>query len=183
MAIAAGEYEIGPESGRLVIRTFREGVAAKVGHDLLIEAARWEGHVSVPTDSAAPPTAWVKVELGALKVLEGTGGVKPLSDRDKNQIQQTMHKTLRVDRHPQATFTSTGLELHDDSATVEGDLVLAGHTHPQRLEIRQRDEVTLDGTATVVQSWWGIKPYSGFLGALKLRDAVDVEFTVTLPPR
>lgn len=183
MAVAAGEYEIGPETGRLLVRTFRQGVAAKAGHDLVIEAARWEGHVVVPADSATQPTVSVKVDLGALNILEGTGGVKPLSDGDKRQIQKTMHKELRTDRHPHAAFTSTVVELHDGSTTVEGDLTLTGQTHPQGLEIQQRDEVTLAGTASVVQSRWGIKPYSGFLGALKLRDAVDIEFTVSLPAR
>ena len=30
-------------------------------------------------------------------------------------------------------------------------------------------------TGTVVQSAYGIKPYTGFFGALKVRDAVDFE--------
>jgi len=33
-----------------------------------------------------------------------------------------------------------------------------------------------------VQSEWGIKPYSAFLGALKLRDAVDIDVEATLVP-
>jgi hypothetical protein len=36
------------------------------------------------------------------------------------------------------------------------------------------------GTGTVVQSAFGIKPYVGFFGALKLRDEVGVEFEVDL---
>jgi hypothetical protein len=37
------------------------------------------------------------------------------------------------------------------------------------------------GTATVVQSTFGLKPYVGFFGALKLKDEVGVEVEVTLP--
>ncbi|MFE4176580.1 YceI family protein [Streptomyces sp. NPDC056909] len=183
MAVAAGEYEIGPETGRLLLRVFREGVAARIGHDLLIEATRWEGHVSLPADTgtAAQPTVTVRIDLGTLEVREGTGGVKPLSDGDRQQIRRNMRKVLRTDRHPHAAFTSTRVELHDGRATVEGDLTLTGQTHPQRLEIQQRDEDTLTGATTLVQSRWGIKPYSGFFGALRLRDAVDIEFTVSLP--
>ncbi|GGK21669.1 polyisoprenoid-binding protein [Streptomyces camponoticapitis] len=178
--MAAGEYEIGRETGRLLVRTYRQGLAAKVGHDLLIEATRWEGHVVVPADSAARPTVSVRMDTGALEVVEGTGGVNPLSEGDRQQIQRTMRKMLRTDRYPHVAFTSTAVELRDDSATVDGDLTLTGQTHPQRLEIEQRDEATLVGTASLVQSRWGVKPYSGFLGALKLRDAVDIEFTVSL---
>jgi hypothetical protein len=35
-------------------------------------------------------------------------------------------------------------------------------------------------TATVVQSDFGIKPYAAFLGALRVRDAVDVEVELDL---
>jgi polyisoprenoid-binding protein YceI len=181
MAVAAGEYEIGPPTGRLLVRTFRQGVAAKAGHDLLIEVAGWEGRVTVPADSAAQPAVSVRVDLGTLQVLEGTGGVKPLSEGDKKQIRETMHKVLQVDRDRYATFTSTGAEVQGDSAVVEGDLALFGQTHPLRLDVRQRDDGTVAGTASVVQTQWGIKPYTGFFGALKLRDAVDIEFTVALP--
>jgi len=38
------------------------------------------------------------------------------------------------------------------------------------------------GSATITQSKWGIKPYSAFFGALRLRDEVEVEFDVALAP-
>ena len=37
------------------------------------------------------------------------------------------------------------------------------------------------GTGTVVQSAYGIKPYTAFFGALKVRDTVDVEVEATIP--
>ena len=182
MAVAAGEYVIGPQSGRLILRTFRQGVAAKAGHDLVIEASDWEGRVVIPEDPAGQPTVSVRVDLEALNVVEGTGGVKPLTDGDKQQIKQNMRKVLNVGRDRYATFTSTRAQIHNGSAVVEGELTLAGQTHPLQLEVRQQDDGTVVGTASVVQSRWGIKPYSGFFGALKLRDAVDVEFSAALNP-
>lgn len=135
-----------------------------------------------PADPDAPPQVTVRVNLGALRVREGTGGVKPLSVGDRRQIQQTMRKVLRVDQHPEAVFTSRLVAVNGDDAVMEGDLALAGRSHPLRLVVRRREDGTLTGRATVVQSQWGIKPYSGFLGALKVRDAVDVEWAVTLAP-
>jgi hypothetical protein len=38
------------------------------------------------------------------------------------------------------------------------------------------------GGASVVQSRWGIRPYSAFLGALRLSDEVKVDFDVALTP-
>jgi hypothetical protein len=40
---------------------------------------------------------------------------------------------------------------------------------------------TYRGTGTVVQSAYGIKPYTAFFGALKVRDTVDVEVEATIP--
>jgi polyisoprenoid-binding protein YceI len=183
MGVAAGEYRVGSDTGRLVVRTYRQGVASKAGHDLVIEATEWEGRVTVPADAGEQPSVSVRVNLRGLTVVEGTGGIRPLNAGDKHQIQQTMREALQVDRHPQATFTSTAVDVQGDSATVEGELTLAGQTHPLRLRVRRQDDATVAGATSVVQSQWGIKPYSGLFGALKLRDAVDVEFTVALPAR
>ena len=35
MALASGTHRIGPDNASLEVRTYREGVAAKVGHDLI----------------------------------------------------------------------------------------------------------------------------------------------------
>lgn len=39
------------------------------------------------------------------------------------------------------------------------------------------------GSAVVTQSRWGIRPYSAFLGALRVADDVTVRFDVALVPR
>lgn len=36
-------------------------------------------------------------------------------------------------------------------------------------------------TFTVVESQWGIKPFKALMGALTVRDAVDVSIDVALP--
>jgi polyisoprenoid-binding protein YceI len=181
MSLKAGEYDIDSSNGRLLLRTFRRGVAAKAGHDLLIEASVWHGHVSMPDNTGAEPALAVEVDMRQLEVLEGTGGVKALSDGDRREIKETMRKRLQSDQHPVATFTSTHVQIDGDLAAIDGQLTLGGQTHPLRLDVRQQAEGVVTGTATVVQTTWGIKPYTGFLGALKLRDDVQVEFLVTLP--
>ena len=44
---------------------------------------------------------------------------------------------------------------------------------------RSLDEV--HGTIPVTQSAWGIKPYRGLMGALKVRDDVEVVIDARLP--
>ena len=49
----AGAYRLGPESGRLLVKTTRTGLGAKAGHDLTIEVTRWHGHATVDTADPA----------------------------------------------------------------------------------------------------------------------------------
>jgi hypothetical protein len=52
-------------------------------------------------------------------------------------------------------------------------------TRPVTLQGRVADGRIVGG-ATVVQSRWGIRPYSAFFGALKLSDEVKIDFDIAL---
>lgn len=120
--------------------------------------------------------------MGSLVVREGTGGIKPLSDRDKREIVVTARKTLGADRHPEATFTATDFKpAPGGGGEISGTLTLAGRARPIALRVSESGPGTYQATASVVQTQFGIKPSSGFLGALKVRDAVDVQARVSLP--
>lgn len=180
MSFGPGEHELAPPGATLRLRTYRQGLAAKAGHDLVLEATAWRGNVVVPDDPDGVPSVTVEVDLRSLHVVEGTGGVKPLSAGDKEEIRKTMQKPLRTADHPMATFRSTEVRVDGDRATLRGELSLAGQAHPVELQAQRQPDGTVVAHAEVVQSAWGIKPYTGFLGALKLRDAVDVD--VVVPP-
>jgi YceI-like domain len=68
-----------------------------------------------------------------------------------------------------------------ESFAVDGVLTIEGATRPVTIQGGVA-EGRVRGTATIVQSQWGIKPYSAFLGALRLKDEVMVEFDVALQP-
>lgn len=180
MRLVPGDHELGPRCGTLRLRTYRQGLAAKVGHDLVLEASEWRGNVAVPDEPDGVPTVTAEVNLRSLHVVEGSGGVKPLTDGDKEEIRRAMQKPLRIADYPTAMFRSTEVRIDGGKATLQGELTLAGRTHSVTLQVARETDGTLVGHAEVVQSVWGIKPYTGLLGALKLRDAVDVDVSVSL---
>ena len=47
MALASGIHRLGPDNASLQVKTYREGMAAKVGHDLVIEVTRWDATVDL----------------------------------------------------------------------------------------------------------------------------------------
>jgi polyisoprenoid-binding protein YceI len=179
VAAITGNFRLGPDNGRVVLRTGRQGIAAKAGHDLTIEITRWSARVDVPGDDITAVTVSAELDLGSLEVREGTGGAKPLTDRDRAEIRKTMGGIIGTGT---ASFTSSKVVRSGASGgAVEGTFTLGGQSEPVRLQVSEPAPGRYRGSGTVVQSALGIKPYVGFFGALKLKDEVGVEFEVTIP--
>jgi hypothetical protein len=178
MALDVGRYAL---QGRLTLRTSRDGIAAQAGHDLTIDVGTWSGGLVIGQD-LVPASLDVRAELGSLVVRAGTGGIKPLTDRDRREIIATARKVLSVDRYPEVTFTASSFSPAEDGGTIDGTLTLAGQSGPLRLQVRQAAPDRYLATTSVRHTSFGIKPYSGFLGALKVSDEVAVEVEVGLTP-
>ena len=67
-------------------------------------------------EDLSPAGLTVQIDMGSLIVREGTGGLKPLTDRDRREIAVTARKTLGADRHPEATFSATEFKPGDEAA-------------------------------------------------------------------
>jgi polyisoprenoid-binding protein YceI len=177
----AGTYRLGPEAGRLLVNTTRTGLGAKAGHDLTIEVTHWHGHATVDTAVPANSSVTIQVDVDSLQVRQGTGGVKPLTDADRAEISKTLKQVLHTAKHPTITFQSRRVDGSVGSFTLDGELTIMGITRPVTVQGGVTDGRVVGG-ATVVQSRWGIRPYSAFLGALRLSDEVKVDFDVALTP-
>jgi polyisoprenoid-binding protein YceI len=182
VADITGNFRLGPDNGRVVLKTSRQGIAARAGHDLTIEVTRWSAQVEVPDENAGGVTAATvnaELDLGSLEVREGSGGAKTLTDRDRGDIKKQMSGILGTGT---ASFTSSRIvRVGSTGGAIEGTFTLNGRSEPIRLQVSEQGPGRYRGTATVVQTALGIKPYVGFFGALKLKDEVGVEFEVNLP--
>jgi polyisoprenoid-binding protein YceI len=180
MALQPGRHQLGPDHGRIILRTFRDGLAATAGHDLTIEAPRWSGVLEVNED-LSPASLEVRIDMGALVVRDGTGGIKPLSDRDRREIAVTARKVLASDRNPEAVFAADKFApAPGGGGEIGGTFTLSGTARPLTMRVSETGPGRYHADATVVQSEYGIKPYTAFLGALRVRDAVDVAIDVDL---
>jgi polyisoprenoid-binding protein YceI len=178
VGVADGSYLVGPQSGRLLVKTARTGLGAKAGHDLTIEVTRWHGNVVVNATDPAKSSVTVEVDVGSFEVRQGTGGVKPLTDADRAEIKDTLRrKILNTEQHPAITFRSRQVSGTAESFRIDGDLTIVGITQPVSVE-GQLTAGRAQGSAVITQTRWGIRPYSAFLGALRLRDEVEVQFDV-----
>ncbi len=173
MPFTPGTYEVGPQNAELLVNTRRSGAAAKAGHDLVIEVTSWSGALVLgpePSDTSIT----LHADGDSLRVREGSGGIQALQDDDKENIRQTIDDEVltRTAIDFRSSTVEPGLEV--GNLRVRGELELAGQTRPIDFELTLTDDGLLTGNATVKQSDWGIKPYSGLFGALKVVDEVEV---------
>ena len=153
MALPAATHHLGPHNASLQVRTYREGVAAKAGHDLIIDVTRWDATVEV-AEQASEWTIELSADPRSLEVREGLRGVKPLTDKDRVEIRKNIDEKV-LGGHP-IRFRSSAAHLSVEDGVVSG-------------------------TIPLTQSAWGIRPYRGLMGALKVRDTVDVVIDAALP--
>jgi hypothetical protein len=171
-------YRLGPDDGTLSVRTKRTGAAAKAGHNLLIDVTSWEATIELGEHTSIA----LEADGGSLRVREGSGGMQALQDEDKKNIEQTIDD--EVLEGESITFRSSAVQPTGGGAglSVRGELTLRGATRPIAFDV----DVTLDGglsaVAVVKQTDWGMKPYSGLFGALKVVDEVEVAIEAMLPP-
>ncbi|GAA4486813.1 YceI family protein [Actinoallomurus oryzae] len=175
MALTSGTYALGPASGTLRLRTGRSGLGRRAGHDLTIEAARWSGEAVIDLDDPSASVVTAEIDPASFEVVEGGGGVVPLTAADRIEIVKTVReKVLKTRAHPVIRFRSTGVAGTPAAFTVEGELTIMDVTRPVTVHGRISGE-RLTAEASVVQSRWGIKPYSALFGQLRVADEVKIE--------
>ena len=175
MSLQAGTHQIGPSNGSLKIKTGREGAAAKAGHDLVLEAKTWDGTVEIGDDASVT----LNVDPSSIAVESGTGGAKPLGDKDKADIVKSMKD--KVLGAAQISFQSKDVTVDNGSMNVSGDLSLAGSSKSISVPCSVGDDGTVRGSVKLSQSEYGIKQFKALMGALKVSDQVEVQLEAKLP--
>jgi polyisoprenoid-binding protein YceI len=145
------------------------------GHNLLIHVTAWEATIALGDDTSVA----VDADGSSLRVQEGSGGMQALQDDDKENIRQTIDDEVL---HGQTVaFRSTEVKPGGAGLRVDGELTLNGETRPLGFDLALTADGRLEASAVVKQSDWGMKPYSGLFGALKVVDDVEVAIEATLP--
>jgi polyisoprenoid-binding protein YceI len=174
MTLPTGRHTLGPDNARLQVKTYREGVAAKAGHDLIIEVTRWDAVVDLGDGDPGASTVQLNADPRSLEVREGLRGVKPLTDKDRVEIRKNIDEKILGGDPISFRSTSVRPEGEGERLAIDGELTMAGTTRPITAQLGVGAGGRLTGTIAVTQSAWGIKPYRGLMGALKVRDDVEI---------
>ena len=178
-------WRVDKERSSLFVWTFKAGLMARMAHDLKIEVTdfsfdvdgnmgeNWRGELMMPIDGFRV--------LGAVrnKVLQE----EELSLDDRAEIEQTLRaKVLDSDHYPVAIYRAS-FSGTENQRNFGGDLTLKGTTRPLKIQgqmERTIQGIHLKGQTRILQSDFGIKPFQAFLGALKIKDEIEVTWNVYL---
>ena len=178
MTLASGIHAVGPADGELLVSTYREGVAQKVGHDLILEVRTWQAALEVD-DGGRPTSVSLDADPRSLHVRRGLHGAKPLTDSDRASIRDNIAR--KVLGSAASAFRSPRVDGARGSLTGPGELTMAQETLTISLDVALDATGGASATVTLRQSDWCITPYRALMGALRVRDEVDVAIVARLP--
>jgi polyisoprenoid-binding protein YceI len=187
---AAVLLEAGPAEGRIVVHVKKKGLLSAFAHDHSFLATRFKARVELPGGDPAHARVEVVVEAGGLE-----DQAEGLSEGDRLEVNAQAHGPAVLDaaRFPEVTWRAEGLVLEpapDGPAgslrgTARGRLTLRGQERPLELALeaaREGEGWKLEGRAGLLQSDFGVKPYSSLGGAVAVKDRIEVELSLLLRP-
>jgi polyisoprenoid-binding protein YceI len=128
-------------------------------------------------DASKPFSVWFDVNVAAMKVVDAEA-----SEKDRSAVQTAMlgPEVLDAAQFHEIHFASESVESIGDSRwRVHGRLTLHGQTKPIELETNLENG-HYRGTATVLQTNFGITPIKVAGGTIKVKDEVQIEFDIVL---
>ena len=189
----AATFRVDPSRSSLVVQIFRDGLAAKLGHDHVVEAATFSGSVAYDPSAPALSSVAAQVHTATLKVddaetrrkfgLEGQPTAADVAEIEKSMKAEGQ---LDASRFPLITFASTTITAEaPDRYLVTGQLTIRGVTRDVRFPasaVMEGNIFRATATLTFMQSAFGYKPYSALLGAIKNKDAVMLHIQLVAVP-
>ena len=171
-------YDIGPAAGnRLALEVYKSGLWSGRKHSFTFE--RYHG--SLLYDAGAPERSQVRftVEAGSI-ALHDTW----VNEKDRAKIKQyALADMLHADRNPELVFSSTRIAAAAPGRfEVQGTLTMRGTAKPVTVQVTLKPDFSIEGSATLRMSDWGMKPPSAALGTIGTRDEMNVTFLLKPGP-
>jgi polyisoprenoid-binding protein YceI len=153
-----------------------------MGHRLTIKMNSWRAVVN--GTGYEPSSVELEVDVDSLEVVRGAGGITPLTGPEKALARSNALKTLAADRFRTIGFRADDVAPTSDGYRLTGTLEIHGVNCSRVVELKveeAEDSWRMTCDAQVRQSEFGVKPYSMFLGAMKVADDVTIEFSASRP--
>jgi len=171
-------YRVEPGDSLVVVRVYRGGRLAKLGHDHVVSSREPRGFIDadkgradlyVAVDSLAVDDPAQRAAAG----FESTPGESDIAGTRSNMLE----KVLEAERFPFVVLRVRALEQD----AVQAELSLHGVTRALRVPAKiamGAERIEVSGSFAINQTDFGIAPFSVFGGALAVQDGVDLSFAI-----
>jgi polyisoprenoid-binding protein YceI len=176
-------FSVDAAASHLVIHVGRSGALSFAGHDHEVIAPAMTGQIVYIAEDPSQSTVSVTFDAAKLRV---TGQNEPA--KDVAEVQETMvgPRVLDVGRFPTIAFQSREVSVDRRQngqlvLRVTGDLTLHGVTRLLTATVTVKPsagEIEATGTVRLRQTDFGMKPVSAGSGTVRVKDEVEVTFTL-----
>lgn len=194
LASSGAVYAVDPAASTVRIYVFRADAAARLGHNHVLSAPKFEGYVLVPSEQASDarfelrvPLADLVIDDSSIRKETGGGFSGERSDDDVAGTRKNMlgERGFQATQFPMVRLRSVAVEGDWPVLIAQLEMTLHGVTRTQAVMLhveRSAAQLKVDGTFTLRQSDFGITPFSALGGLMKVQDAVAIAFSLIATP-
>jgi polyisoprenoid-binding protein YceI len=183
-------YQISPQDSQLAIYVFRGGKLSRLGHNHVMTSQHLAGRVWVHPQFARSgfelsfPVAQLVVDDPQARRAAGSDFPPDIPQSDKDGTRRNMLKpeVLDGERYPEVKVRSTRIGGTLESPQVTASITIKDQSRDVEVPVKiavEGTKLTANGEFDVLQSQFGMKPFSVALGALEVQDRLHVQFRVT----
>jgi hypothetical protein len=185
----AAAYVVDAERSIVTLRVYRAGRLAKLGHNHVITSANETGYAWT---SGTPATSGFEVRVAVAELVvddpaaraaagDDFPGTLPDAAREGTRRNLLRPEVLDGERHPEIVVRADSLGGSWEAPTVAASVTLRDQTRQVDVPLvilRETDAIVGRGAFRILQSEFGITPFSVGGGAIQVADAVEVAFEI-----
>ncbi len=160
---------------QLHVFTFKQGMLARLGHDLRLSWTRFSVTLDGARVGAVIDAASVRVDGAVVRGRLDPSAPPPMMHGEI--VANVRDAVLLVARHPRIEVTGT---WDAGAHRVAGELTLLGRTHGVAVPVVAGGEAVC-ARVEIAPSRWGVRPFRALGGTLKVQDRVRVELHLPVP--
>ena len=181
----SARYKIDAAQSQFIVRAFAGGLLSALAHDHTIAIREFDGETDFTYVTVEPASLRMTIRANSLAVTD------KVSEKDRRNIETTMRdEVLEVSKYPEISFKSSSVSASKTGegqylARIAGEITLHGVSRPltitARLEFGDRT-LRAQGSFSLKQSSFGIKPVSIAGGTIKVKDELKFTFNIVAHP-
>ena len=182
-------YKVDSHASRILISVRRGGLMASLGHDHIIASHDLQGFILLDIDSPQNPncradfyTQLASLEVDNAQLRSEAGLLTSPSQKDIAGTTRNMLKSIDAENFPFARLHSSDCLAALSGGQTEVLLTIHGVNQKQKIAVEIEEvsgsELILSGKFSILQTHFGIQPFSIMNGLIKVEDRLELDFRI-----